>query len=67
MKVETTPPADVFLAGDLLGRSPIEAAYAPLGRVTLDFELPNGNKVSRRVLVKKDSVVRARFDLTKGR
>jgi serine/threonine-protein kinase len=67
VKVETTPPADVYIAGDLLGRSPIETAYAPLGRVTLEFELPDGSKVSRRVMVKKDSVARARFDLTKRR
>ena len=67
VKVETTPPADVLLAGDLVGRSPIEMVYLPLGRVTLDFELPDGSKVSRRVLVKKDGVARARFDLTKGR
>jgi hypothetical protein len=41
--------------------------YAPLGRVTLDFELPNGSKVSRKVDVKKDGVARARFDLGSGR
>ena len=67
VKIETTPPADVYLAGDLLGRTPIETVYAPLGRVTLDFELPNGSKVSRKVDVKKDGVARARFDLGSGR
>jgi len=66
VKVETTPPADVYMAGDLLGRTPIDTVYAPLGRVTLDFELPDGRKVSRRVHVKKDSVARARFDLGTG-
>jgi hypothetical protein len=41
--------------------------YAPLGRVTLDFELPDGKKVSRKVDVKEDDVARARFDLISGR
>ncbi len=66
LKIETTPPADAYLAGDLLGRTPIETVYAPLGRLSLSFELPDGSKVSRRVQVKKDSVARARFDLTRG-
>ena len=66
VKIETTPPADVYMAGDLLGRTPIETVYAPLGRVTLDFELPDGRKASRRVQVKRDTVTRARFDLSKG-
>lgn len=65
VKIETTPPADVYMAGDLIGRTPIETVFAPLGRVSFDFELPDGTKVSRRVHVKKDSVARARFDLTK--
>jgi len=65
--IETTPPADVYMAGDLLGRSPIEDVYAPLGRVTLDFELLDGKKLSRMVQVKKDGVARARFDLAGGR
>ncbi len=63
VRIETTPPADVYLAGDLLGRSPLEAVYAPLGDIRLDFELPNGNRVSRKVDVKKDGVTRVRFDL----
>ena len=67
VRIETTPPADVYLAGDLLGRTPIETVYAPLGRITLDFELPDGSKVSRRVVVKKDGIARARFDLLSGR
>ena len=67
IKLETTPPSDVYLAGDLLGRTPIETVFAPLGRVTLEFELPNGKKVTRRVNVKKDGVTRARFDLLSGR
>jgi serine/threonine-protein kinase len=64
MSIQTTPPANVYLAGDLVGRTPLEAAYAPVGRVTLDFELPGGRKVSRKVVVKSDGVARARFDLT---
>ena len=64
VKVETTPPSDVYIAGDLLGRTPIETVYAPLGLVSLDFELPDGSKTSRKVAVKKDGVARARFDLT---
>ena len=67
IKLETTPPSDVYLAGDLLGRTPIETVFAPLGRVTLEFELPNGNKVTRNVRVKKDGVTRARFDLLSRR
>jgi serine/threonine protein kinase len=66
VKLETTPPADVYMAGDLLGRTPIETVFAPLGRVTFDFELPNGKKVSRTVHVKKDGVARARFDLIRS-
>ena len=65
VKVETTPPADVYIAGDLLGRTPIETVYAPLGLVTFDFQLPDGTKASRKVSVKKESVARARFDLTR--
>ena len=67
VRIETTPPADVYMAGDLLGRTPIDTVYAPLGRVTFDFELPDGKKVSRTVDVKKDDVARARFDLISGR
>jgi hypothetical protein len=67
LTVETTPPTDVYLAGDLLGRTPIETVYVPLGRVTLNFELPDGSEVSRRVNVKKDSTTRARFDLLSRR
>ncbi len=67
VRIETTPPADVYMAGDLLGRAPIDAVYAPLGRVTLDFELPDGSKVSRDVKVTKDGVARARFDLNSAR
>jgi serine/threonine-protein kinase len=67
VKIETTPPSDVLLAGDLIGRTPIEMVYLPLGRVTLDFELPDGSKVSRKVSVKKDGVERARFDLMSQR
>jgi serine/threonine-protein kinase len=63
VSIETTPPADVYVAGDLIGRTPIETVYAPLGRVTLNFELPDGRKVSREVDVKSDGVARARFDL----
>ena len=66
LKIETTPPSDAYLAGDLLGRTPIETVYAPLGMVTLDFELPGGRKVSRKVQVKKDGIARVRFDLTRG-
>jgi hypothetical protein len=63
VNIETTPPADVFMAGDLIGRSPMETIYAPLGHVTFEFELPDGKKVSRRVLVEAERVARARFDL----
>jgi serine/threonine-protein kinase len=63
VSIETTPPADVYVAGDLIGRTPMETVYAPLGRVSLDFELPDGRKVSREVDVKSDGVARARFDL----
>jgi serine/threonine protein kinase len=64
VSIETTPPSDVYLAGDLVGRTPMETVYAPLGRVTLDFELGDGRKVSRQVAVESGTVARARFDLT---
>jgi hypothetical protein len=53
------------MAGDLLGRTPMETVYAPLGRVTFDFELPDGRRTSRLVKVDSDGIARARFDLTK--
>jgi serine/threonine protein kinase len=65
VKIETTPPANVYIAGDLLGRTPIETVFAPLGRVRFDFELPDGRRVSRQVEVKQEGVARARFDLSK--
>ncbi len=65
--IETTPPSDVYIAGDLVGRTPMDTVYAPLGRVTLDFELADGRKLSRQVRVKSDSVARASFDLTKAK
>ena len=40
VKIETTPPSDVYMAGDLVGRTPMQTVYAPLGRVTFEFELP---------------------------
>ena len=64
VNIETTPPSDVYMAGDLIGRTPMETVYAPLGRVTFDFELSDGRRVSRQVKVKSDGVARARFDLT---
>jgi hypothetical protein len=67
VNIETTPPSDVYLAGDLIGRTPMENVYAPLGRVTFDFELGDGRKVSRQFKVKSGGVARARFDLSKTR
>lgn len=64
--IQTTPSADVYMAGDLIGRTPIATVYAPVGRVTLDFELPDGRRVSRKVAIKADGVARARFDLTRS-
>jgi serine/threonine-protein kinase len=64
VNIETTPPSDVYMAGDLIGRTPMDTVYAPLGRVTFDFELPDGSTVSRRVRIKSDGVARARFDLS---
>ena len=65
--IETTPPADVYMAGDLLGRTPIEKMVAPLGRVTFVFELPDGEKVTHKVDVKKDGVERVRLNLLSPR
>jgi serine/threonine-protein kinase len=65
VNVETTPPSDVYIAGDLLGRTPMQTVYAPLGRVTFEFKLPDGRNISRNVQVKSDSVARAHFDLGK--
>jgi hypothetical protein len=67
VSLETTPPSDVYIAGDLVGRTPMETVYAPIGRVTFDFELADGRKVSRRVAVESDKVARARFDLTQAK
>ncbi|MBW1874513.1 MAG: PEGA domain-containing protein [Deltaproteobacteria bacterium] len=67
VNIETTPPSDVYMAGDLIGRTPMETVYAPLGRVTFEFELTDGRKVSRQVSVRSDSIARARFDLSKPR
>lgn len=64
VKLETTPPSDVYVAGDLIGRTPVETVYAPVGRLTFDFALPDGSKVSRKVDVKSDGIARVRFDLT---
>ncbi|HSN82091.1 MAG TPA: serine/threonine-protein kinase [Polyangiales bacterium] len=63
VNVQTTPPSDVYLAGDLIGRTPMDTVYAPVGRVTFDFELPDGRRVRRKIVVKSDGVARARFDL----
>lgn len=65
VNVQTTPSSDVYLAGDLIGRTPMDTVYAPVGRVTFDFELPDGRRVRRKVVVKSDGVARARFDLTR--
>jgi len=67
VRVETTPPADVYVAGDFVGRTPTDTVYAPVGRVRFDFELPDGRKVSREVVVESDDVARARFDLTQAK
>jgi serine/threonine-protein kinase len=65
VSIETTPPADVYVAGDLLGRTPMKTVYAPVGRLTFEFELPEGRRVSRKVKVESDGVARANFDLTR--
>jgi serine/threonine-protein kinase len=67
VNIRTTPSADVYIAGDLVGRAPIDTLYAPLGRVTFDFELPDGRKLSREVVVKSDDVARVRLDLTEAK
>ncbi|MBT8469497.1 MAG: protein kinase [Deltaproteobacteria bacterium] len=67
VNVETTPPSDVYIAGDLLGRTPMQTVYAPLGLVTFEFKLPDGRNISRDVKVVSDSVARARFDLTRAK
>jgi serine/threonine-protein kinase len=67
VNIETTPPSDVYMAGDLIGRTPMETVYAPIGRVTFVFELGDGRKLSRQVRVKSDGVARARFDLTNAK
>ncbi|MGB5266078.1 MAG: serine/threonine-protein kinase [Polyangiales bacterium] len=67
VNVETTPPSDVYIAGDLIGRTPMQTVYAPLGLVTFDFKLPDGRSVSRDVQVESDSVARARFDLSRAK
>lgn len=63
--IETNPPSDVFIGGDLLGRTPMESVYVPLGRVTMEFELNDGRRVKRKVNVRADRVSRARFDFRK--
>ncbi|MDH3728941.1 MAG: PEGA domain-containing protein, partial [Myxococcales bacterium] len=63
--IETNPPSDVFIGGDLLGRTPMESVYVPLGRVTMEFELNDGRRVMRKVNVRADRVSRARFDFQK--
>jgi len=65
MSVQTTPPANLYVAGDLVGRTPLDTVNAPVGRLTLDFELPDGQKVSRKVVVNSEGVARAHFDLTR--
>jgi serine/threonine protein kinase len=67
VNLETTPPADAYLAGDLIGRTPLQTVYAPLGQVQFEFKLPNGRSVRRNVDVVSGSVARARFDLSKSR
>ncbi|MGB5813523.1 MAG: serine/threonine-protein kinase [Polyangiales bacterium] len=64
--IETTPPTDVFVGGDLLGRTPMESVYVPLGRVSLEFELNDGRRITRKVNVKADRVSRARFNLSES-
>lgn len=64
VSVETTPPTNVYIAGDLLGRTPMETVYAPVGRIDLEFELPDGRTISRKVRVQSGEVARANFDLT---
>ncbi len=63
--IETNPPSDVLIGGDLLGRTPMQGVYVPLGRVTLEFELNNDKRVTRKVNVRADRVSRARFDFLK--
>jgi hypothetical protein len=60
--IETQPPTDVFIGGDLLGRTPMKKIFVPLGHVTLEFELNDGRKITRKVNVKPDRISRARFD-----
>ena len=67
VNVETTPPSDVYIAGDLLGRTPMQTVYVPLGLVTFEFKLPDGRNTSRDVRVESDNVARARFDLTRAK
>jgi len=66
VRLETTPPANAYMAGDLLGRTPLETVYVPTGRVTIEFELPDGKRVSRAVNVKTNELTRAEFDLGTG-
>ena len=67
VSIDTTPSTNVYIAGDLLGRTPMETVYAPLGRVELEFELPDGRKIRRTVRVQSGEIARANFDLTRAR
>ena len=65
--VDTQPPTDVFVGGDLLGRTPMKNVFVPLGRVVLEFQLDNGQSIVRKVNVKADRVSRANFDFRAAR
>lgn len=57
VNLTTAPESTVYIAGDRLGKTPLDAARVPAGRVLLEFRLRSGRRVERRIHVRPGQTV----------
>ncbi len=66
ISLETSPRAQVWLEGRALGRTPLESVELPSGTIPLEFELPDGTRVTRSVYVPAGREDRVFVDLRRA-
>ncbi len=64
MTLTSRPPAEVFLRGQSLGRTPLSDIELPAGVVPLELETADGRRHRRAVMVRADDSTATHLDLT---
>jgi serine/threonine-protein kinase len=64
LTLTSRPPAEVFLRGESLGRTPLRDVEVPAGVLPLELETPDGQRHRRGVMVRADDSTSTHLDLT---